>query len=513
MLTDLALRSQGLLRCAMPEKRLDALLAEIAGATVRGRSDTLIRGLAIDSRQVSAGFLFAAFPGIHVDGHRFIPQAFERGAAAALHSADVADPGAGRALVRVPDTRLAMSAAAAAFYDHPDRALKVFGVTGTDGKSTTVWFIQQMLEMTGAKSGFFSSVDLQTSGPRIPNPIHSSTPEAHEVHKLLAEMRDAGCAYAIVEATSHGLSPRTGRLADVCYDVAVFTNVTEEHREFHGSLEQYRLDKARLFGALKSTGSSFGVANRDDPHWRLFAEAAGSRPTRTYSLRDPAADLRAAVLEESLRGSRSVLHAGPAEIEARLALPGRHNVENLMAALLAVSGLTGAPVADLVALAPRLTAPAGRLRRIETDRPFEVFVDFAHTPGAFQKVLGFIRSRTRGRLIVVFGSAGERDVEKRPAQGRVASELADVVILADEDPRGEEPMEILRQIAGGATGGAEVRLIPDRRSALRAALTEARAGDVVMCLGKAHEKTIEYASGPVPWDEVGAVREILAGRG
>lgn len=497
----------------MAEKRLDALVAEIPGARLRGSGDAVIRGLAIDSRQVGTGWLFAAFPGIHTDGHRFVEQAFARGAAAVLHSADVAAAPPGRALVRVADTRAAMSAAAAAFYDHPDRTLRVLGVTGTDGKSTTVWMIQQLLEMTGHRSGFFSSVDIQTSGAPRPNPIHTSTPEAHEVHRTLAEIRDAGCRFAVVEATSHGLSPRTARLADVRFDAAVFTNVTEEHREFHGSLEQYRRDKARLFGSLKEGAGSFGVANRDDPHWRLFAEAAAGHGTRTYALRDAAADLAATGVETGLWGSRFRVRSADGELAASLTLPGHHNVENFLAALLAVSGAAAAGLADLVALGPRLTPPSGRMQRVDCGQPFDVFVDFAHTPGAFEKVLGFVRGLARGRLIVVFGSAGERDVEKRPVQGRVASQLADLVVLADEDPRGEDRMEILRRIAAGASGPAAVRLIPDRREALRAALAEAREGDVVMCLGKGHEKSIEYADGPLAWDEAAAVAEILRGRG
>ncbi len=499
----------------MPEKRLDALVAEIPGARLSGRGDLLIRGLAIDSRQVGPGWLFAAFPGIHTDGHRFAGQAFAQGAAAVLHSADLAPAPPDRALVRVPDTRAAMSAAAAAFHDHPDRALQVLGVTGTDGKSTTVWMIQQMLEMTGSRSGFFSSVDIQTAGAPRPNPIHTSTPEAHEVHRILAEIRDAGCGFAVVEATSHGLSPRTSRLADLRFDAAVLTNVTEEHREFHGSLEQYRLDKARLFGSLKSGNASFGVANRDDPHWRLFAAAASPHPTRTYSLRDDSADLLALDIETGLWGNRLRVRGSGIDAAAELTLPGTHNVENFLAALLAVSGVRAtdaAGLAELIALGPRLTPPGGRMQRVSCGQPFDVFVDFAHTPGAFEKVLGFVRAMTRGRLIVVFGSGGERDLEKRPAQGRVASQLAHLVVLADEDPRGEDRMEILRQIAAGATGGAEVRLIPDRREALRSALSAARPGDVVMCLGKGHEKSIEYATGPLAWDETAVVTGILQGQ-
>ena len=243
--------------------------------------------------------------------------------------------------MRVADTRAAMSAAAAALYGHPDRALKVLGVTGTDGKSTTVWMIQQLLEMTGNRSGFFSSVDIQTAGAPRPNPIHTSTPEAHEVHRILAEIRDAGCGFAVVEATSHGLSKRTSRLADVRFDAAVLTNVTEEHREFHGSLEQYRLDKARLFGSLKDGSASFGVANRDDPHWLLFAAAASAHPTRTYSLRDESADLLALDIETGLWGGRFRLRGSGIDAAAELTLPGRHNIENFLAALLAVSGILG----------------------------------------------------------------------------------------------------------------------------------------------------------------------------
>ena len=496
----------------MLSRPLAELLAELDAVQVRGPAQQEIRGLAIDSRAVEAGFLFAAFPGLKTDGHRFIDRALDRGAVAIIHSGEPERYRADRTYVRVAESRRALSRAAAAFHRHPARDLTVFGITGTDGKSTTVGMIHQLLTASGHGAGYLSSVGMNVDGRDRPNPHHTSTPEAHEVHAVLARIRDHGSAAAVVEATSHGLSLRTARLADVDFDVAVLTNVTHEHLEFHGTVEQYREDKANLFRSLK-TGASFGVVNADDPHREIFVRAAGGRPVLTYGLDVRSVDLAACRIRADGWGSEFLLCCGSEEIRTRLNLPGRFNVQNALAAILAVSRRLEIPLVRVAEMVPQLTAPQGRLVRVDCGQGFTVLVDFAHTPNAFEQLLSLMRPLTPGRLIVVFGSAGERDVQKRPLQGAVASRYADLVILTDEDPRGEDRMDILNQIAAGCSGPAAVLMEPDRRAALELALGKAGRGDAVLCLGKGHESSIAYADGDLSWDETAVVREILACRG
>ena len=254
------------------------------------------------------------------------------------------------------------------------------------------------------------------------------------------------------------------------------------------------------------------MVNRDDPHWRLFADSAAPHRSLTYTLSDasPWADLAASPIEWGAWGSRLRLRTEKSEIETSLGFPGLFNIQNFMAATLAVSGCLDSDPVEVAQMAPHLPPLRGRQEPVDGGQPFTVLVDFAHTPNSFERVLPFMKELTAGRLIVVFGSAGERDVAKRPVQGRSASHHADLTILTDEDPRGEDRMKIIDDIAAGCDGPGEIRKIPDRREAIEEALRSARPGDTVLCLGKGHESSIEMAGGPVAWDEGAVVREILA---
>jgi UDP-N-acetylmuramoyl-L-alanyl-D-glutamate--2,6-diaminopimelate ligase len=488
--------------------------------------DPLIEGLAYDSREVKPGFLFFALSGLHVDGSRFIPQAMAAGARAVVCSGEgprrPIQGEEGGVLVRVADSRLAMSPIAANFYGHPSRDLAVVGVTGTEGKSTTVYLIYQLLRLAGLGAGFFSTVMSDTGGGEAPNPEHQTTPEATAVQRMLAAMRDASLGYAVVESSSHGLSQRLNRLGDVDFDVGVMMNVTREHLEFHGTWEQYRHDKANLFRAIgrgvpKRSGSQetprFGVVNEDDPSADYF-RAATSFPVRSFSAAGAAsADLRAEAVAVDPRGESFAIMQGGERYEARIELPGAFNVGNALAALLTVSVLCGAEVGELVPLLPRLRPVRGRMTAVDKGQSFEVIVDYAHTPSSFLAVFPSLRKRIEGRMICVFGSAGERDTEKRARQGRIAADWFDIVILADEDPRGEEPMALLEEIASGCPElrrGERLHLIPDRKTAIRKAFSLAGAGDLVALLGKGHENSIIYAKGGVPYDEIGEAERALA---
>ncbi|MDR0710452.1 MAG: UDP-N-acetylmuramyl-tripeptide synthetase, partial [Spirochaetaceae bacterium] len=451
-------------------------VAERAGV-IGCYGDIGVSGLEYDSRKVKEGDCYFALPGLHADGRDFIPDAVRRGAAAVVYQGEAGAFPPGPVYIRVKDARFAMSPIADAYYRSPSRHLGIIGVTGTEGKSTTVYLIWQLLRLLQKKAGFISTVQYSPGSEAEWNSEHQTTPEATAVQRLLAEMRDHGAEYAVVESSSHGLSPCTNRLGDVAFDAAVMTNVTHEHLEFHGTWEQYRDDKANLFRALglfphaKTIGRpgaegapseipAFGVINADDPSAAFFVEAARTAaapgfPVFTYSVRGAAADLSLKSIESSAQGNHyRVTEAGgntTLEIEDRL--PGAFNAGNILAALLAVSRILALPLMELVPLIPRLLPVRGRMTAVNRGQAFEVLVDYAHTPSSFGTIFPPLRERLdrqggrrQGRRIIsLFGSAGERDTAKRSEQGRIAWKWSDIVILTDEDPRGEEPMAILEE--------------------------------------------------------------------
>ncbi|QQO10901.1 UDP-N-acetylmuramoyl-L-alanyl-D-glutamate--2,6-diaminopimelate ligase [Breznakiella homolactica] len=522
------------------ERRLSDFFTEDtarrAGLSGRqGSSDPLITGLEYDSRKIQPGSIYFALPGLHTDGHTYIPEAIRRGAAAVVHQDELPEYRDGTVYLRVQDSRFSMSPVSDAFYDFPSRHLAVIGVTGTEGKSTTVYLVFQLLRLAGKKAGFVSTVQYCTGDTVEWNPEHQTTPEATTVHRHLAEMRRNGLEYAVLESSSHGLSPKTNRLGDVAFDAGIMTNVTHEHLEFHGTWEQYREDKANLFRALdrfsheKEIASSlrqipaFGAANGDDPSAGYFAGATGKK-TYTFSTRGKPADLSVISIESSSRGSSyRVRQADGAVLEIRDRLPGAFNAGNVLAALLTVSNMLDVPAADLIPLIPQLQPVRGRMTVIDRGQPFEVLVDYAHTPSSFETIYPPLRHRLNsggGRIISVFGSAGERDTKKRPAQGRIAAEWSDMVVLCDEDPRGEVPMAILEEIAAGCLEAGEkmkkdatLFLIPGRPEAIRRAFSLARAGDLVLLLGKGHENSIIYAEKTVSYDEITEAETALAEMG
>jgi UDP-N-acetylmuramoyl-L-alanyl-D-glutamate--2,6-diaminopimelate ligase len=500
------------------------------GHLYRTPLDPLITGLAYDSRRVEPGNIFFALPGIHHDGHAFVKEAIRSGASVVIHQNELDFYHPDIVYIKVRDSRAAMSPVADAFYGFPSKHLSLVGVTGTEGKSTTVSLIYQLLRLSGKAAGFLSTVQFNDGTGEQWNTEHQTTPEAADIHKRLALMRDNGVEYAVIEASSHGLSAKTNRLGDVAFDAAVLTNVTHEHLEFHKTWEQYRYDKANLFRSLdavshekaagkradgKAAVPSFGVVNLDDPSASYFSEATG-HITYTYSIRGRNADLKL----EKMAGSRngnwyevSVKSTGEM-IDIRDRLPGAFNAGNVLAGLLAVSGLLAVPVAALAPLVPLLKPVRGRMTSIRRGQPFEVLVDFAHTPSSFQAVFPHLRERIgSGRIISLFGSAGDRDTRKRSEQGRIASEWSDIVILTDEDPRGETPLAILEEIASGIPNGKrgeDLFLIPNRAAAVRTAFIMAKQGDAVLLLGKGHENSIIYAEETRPYNEIAEAESALA---
>jgi len=498
----------------MREKALRGVFAGLPVLETRGNMDVPVKGLAYDSRDVEPGFLFVAMDGQHSDGHTFIDDAVRRGATAVLHRHPVDRPVPGVTYIRVANPRTALSPLAARFFDHPSRALGVIGVTGTDGKSSTVWFIAQLLGLAGRRAGFLSTVSFQTAEDIVKNPFRQSTPEASEIQGMLRDMVEIGKEFAVVEATSHGLSAQNNRLGDVVFDAAVLTNITHEHLEFHGSFEQYRSDKANLFRSLSLTEQKrdpggaplslprFGVVNADDQS-SAYVSAQSRVPVFSYGLKSRA-DLSATGVKGDMTGTCLTMTDWKREAPARLRIPGPFWVENALAACLTVARLLGLDPLSLAPLLERLSGVKGRMEVVDLGQPFTVIVDYAHTPGAFERLFPWVRGTVRGRMTAVFGSAGERDRAKRPMQGEAAARYADTLVITDEDPRGEDSVEILEQIAAGCANrkrGEDLFLVPDRPAAIRLAFQKAGPGDAVLLLGKGHEGSIIGPSGPAAWDE------------
>lgn len=486
--------------------------ARLCGARPEGVEVTSI---AYDSRRVERGALFVALPGAHVDGLRFAPKAIAAGAVAVLCARAPDD--ATVPYVVVPDARAAMADAAAALYGDPSAALDIVGVTGTDGKTTTSFLVHALLQGTGHPTGLLSTVTARIGAVETPLPLHHTTPESGDLQRLLRQMVDAGLTHAVVETSSHALALE--RVRGCSFNAGIVTNITPEHLDFHGTMDEYRKAKARLLRVLESgpAGTPIAILNRDDPSFD-FLQAASAAPVLSFG-RGPNAMVRA--VDETVTATGVSFNAlTPAgAVSMRSPLTGAFNVMNLLAALsLAVA--RGIDLHDAAAALETMRDVPGRMQRISAGQPFNVVVDFAHTPDALAKALDTLRTVTPppGRLIAVFGAAGERDPRKRRPMGRVAAERCDLVIVTDEDPRSESPEEIASEIVAGAhdAGAREndnLFVVLDRADAIAMAVASARPGDTVVLAGKGHEATMHLGDGDIPWDEAQTARHALAALG
>lgn len=487
----------------------------LAGQVQISGDDTIsIESITYDSRAVTPGALFVALRGAAVDGHRFIGGALDRGAVAILAEAPVADPRA-RCVLVAPDSRAALAHLAVAFYGDPSRELGLIGVTGTKGKTTTSFLIEWLL--AGAhRTGLIGTVDLKVGPRRWRNPAHQTTPESLEVQRLLREMVDAGVAWAVLETSSHALA--TSRVTGCAYDIAVITNVTHEHLDFHGTYEHYLAAKASLFDRIAPPGLKTpprprgAVINRDDPGAATLTGRARGVEEVGYGL---AADamVGAEGLVATSEGMAFTLRSPWGRVPLRVPLLGRFNAANVLAAVSACL-LAGLPLDVIAARLADFPGVPGRLQRIDAGQPFLAVVDYAHNADSLSQVLELLRGVTSGRLIALFGSGGERDVAKRAMMGGACARLADFGIFTDEDPRGEDPGAIVQQIADGAASagwreGEHYARILDRREAIEFACGMARPGDTLVLVGKGHEETIIYADRAIAWDEAAEVRRAL----
>lgn len=492
---------------------LGDLAASVAGARIVGDPATKIGGVVHDSRRAAPGDLFAALPGADDDGHAFAADAARRGVVGLLveRPLDLSLP-----QIVVPNARGALAAVAATFYGHPSREIGVVGLTGTDGKTTTGYLVDGLLRAAGRRTGLIGTVAVRIGDDLVDHETRQTTPESVDVQRYLRAMVETGATWATVEATSHGLAMH--RLDGVAFRIAAVTNITREHLDFHGTVEAYRRAKGILFarvGAEKGTA----VVNADDPGAVAMLDFAAGASVLRYGVVDRGAEIRAVGVSSHPQGSRFRIETGDwGAVPVDLPLIGDFNVANALCAT-AVALAAGV---DLATIATALRNPPtipGRMATVDAGQPFSVVVDYAHTPEALAKVLTLLRRlHADGRLIVVFGSAGERDVEKRPRQGGVAIGLADYAFLTSEDPRHEDADAIIDQIAAGAVavGGKEgvaFSRVTERREAIRQAFAMAKAGDCVLLAGKGHERSIIWGREKRPWDEAGVARHLLAERG
>lgn len=545
-----------------------------------------ISNLVFDSRDVSENSLFFALPGTHTDGNNFIAKAIENGANAVVYQGEFSSEQQQEiakaiikrtidnalsqertkfapALIKVEDSRVAMAPLSACFYDNPSERLIVIGVTGTEGKSSTVSFIWQLLRACGEKAGFISTVEYSFGDDAMPNPQHQTTPEAPIIQHHLNQMLENGCKYAVIETSSHGLSAKLNRCGNILFDCGVFMNVTLEHLEFHKNFETYRSDKANLFRALdkhnhikkiagtETSINSIGIVNLEDESAKYFIDStkhkvygfttegkAGKaaaevganavplpeipKNLRFMTAKNIASATYGLTFDVDADGENSlypqnfdpVLPRTNSHFSVKASLPGAFNAYNLMASIIAVSSVTGFSFEEIAQKIPQLSPIKGRMTVIDEGQDFEVIVDYAHTPSSFETIFPPLKKRCSGRIFALFGSGGERDLTKRPLQGQIAAKFCDIIILTDEDPRGEDSVELLKMIADGAIREGKIMdenlfITPDRPKAIRQAFSMAKKGDIVLLLGKSHENSIIYKDYVMPYDEISEAKKAL----
>lgn len=484
-----------------------------APAPVAGADHVEIKSLVYDSRLAGPGSLFVALPSATpgrtgeaaAGGARFVLEAVERGAAAVMTSADVQAPRA--VIIRVPDARAALADAAAVFYGHPSLQLQTAGVTGTNGKTTTAFLLKHLLDRAERPCGLIGTVRY-VIGPRE-LPAARTTPESGDVQRLLREMREANCRAAVMEVSSHAL--HQDRVRGVEFDAGVFTNLTQDHLDYHGTMDAYFEAKQRLFSQLAAQTHKRGTAvvNVDDRYGRRLVDEMDPRTPVVTCGQSANAMFRAADVKMDLHGTQYSLHADGKSYLVRLPLLGSFNVHNSLAALATMHAL-GHDVRKSVAALKDAPQVPGRLEMVPGPKSFRVFVDYAHTPDAVENVLRTLRSLQPERVITVFGCGGDRDRAKRGPMGIAAEDLSDWCIVTSDNPRSEDPEAICREITS-ALRGRNHETITDRRAAIRRAVAMAGPGDTVLIAGKGHEDYQEFADRKVPFDDVAeaaaAIRE------
>jgi UDP-N-acetylmuramoyl-L-alanyl-D-glutamate--2,6-diaminopimelate ligase len=468
-------------------------------ATFIGCSDIEVSCVSTDSRTVAPGQLFAAICGAHCDGHRFLADAVRRGAAAVLVERPA--PELSEPQCVVPDTRVAYATLCHALAGNPAARLTVIGITGTNGKTTTAILTRSILQAAGHRVGLIGTIEQIDGVTSIPAAL--TTPGPDVLARLMRRMVDAGCSHAVMEVSSHALDQR--RTAGITFDTAVFTNLTQDHLDYHRDIDAYRAAKARLF--RERGPRAYAVLNADDPTSKLYAEECPG-PIMRYAMRS-VADFTAYDVRPSLDGSRFFVESCSGRCEIATPLTGEHNVYNLLAAA-AVGRRYGIAWDVIRAGLEGVAAIPGRLERVRCGQPFGVLVDYAHTPGAIRSVLASLRRVCTGRILCLFGAGGDRDRTKRPLMAQAVEAAADAIVVTSDNPRSEDPRRIIREIVAGFRRRQPDEVEPDRRKAIELILAMARPGDCVLIAGKGHESYQIVGTQRLPFSDRAVAVEYLA---
>jgi len=481
-------------------KRLCGLIADLPDAELHGDGRVQIAAVRYDSRLLQAGDLFVAVRGYATDGHRYIREAIARGAIAVVHQ-ESWDPAIQATHVQVTSSRKALAVISSSFFDHPERDLRLIGVTGTNGKSTTAYMLWSIFQNAMPPAGMIGTIENRIGNEPLPA-IHT-TPESLDLQKLFDRMRRERVQVVAMEVSSHALA--LDRVYGLDFSAAIFTNLSHEHLDFHHTIAEYRDAKSLLFKSLSNTATA--VLNDDDPVSDNYKRQTEAR-VRTYSLKNPKADLYGHEVETDWDGTRVTVRTPEGGMRFETPLVGSFNASNLLAAVGAALALD-VPLEDIRQGLSTLQSVPGRFERVPLDVPYTVIVDYAHTPDALDNCLRTARSMPGERLITVFGCGGDRDRKKRPVMGKIAQNLSDVIVITSDNPRSEEPESIIEDITAELSGDRPFIVEVDRRKAICKALAEARPGDVVVIAGKGHESYQQIRDRKEPFDDRQVVAECL----
>lgn len=503
------------------KKLASSLSAEAGLVSVSGPQEGECTGITYDSREAREGWLFVALPGHKADGHEFVSDALARGASAVVVSRDPREvPGLsgkeGVTVMVVKDSRRALADLAREFYDDPTSKLTLVGVTGTNGKTTTTFLMRAIFEKAGYKTGLVGTIQYMVGDEVLPS--KNTTPESLDLQRMFRSMVDRGVTHVAMEVSSHAIA--MGRIVGSRFSAGIFTNLTQDHLDFHGTLENYAATKAKFFAGLPGPGQDGGpavaVVNADDPYHRVMIADARARVVK-YGV-DHEADYLAKAIEVSGKGTRYTLVTPAGEMPVRLGLAGRFNVYNSLGAIACAVSL-GIPLEIAVSAAEELRSVSGRFELVDQGQDFTVVVDYAHTPDGLENVLKTARALSDGRLITVFGCGGDRDRGKRPIMGEIAAKYSDIVIVTSDNPRSEDPEAICREIEPGVVKGMDsaegyrikdYRIEVDRREAIEMAISVAKPGDIVVIAGKGHETYQIFRDRTIHFDDREVARECIS---
>lgn len=481
--------------------KLKELIKDINGNVICGSTDIDITNLTIDSRKAGDGTLFFCIYGIHTDGHKYIPSAFENSCKAVICERDTTELPQGITAIRVENTRQALSSIAKVFYGNPSSKFNLIGVTGTNGKTSTTYFMESVLNTLKRKTAVIGTVEIRLAGEKVP--VHlatSTTPDTIELNELFKLMADKAVDDVVMEVSSHSLELK--KVEGLNFGTAIFTNLTQDHLDFHGTMESYAAAKAKLFKMCKN-----GVVNIDDKWSKVIIDAADC-PILTFGI-DSMADVQAVNIEYFMDKSTFDVEIQGKTYSFELHVPGRFSIYNALGVIAASLAMNIAPEKIQQGI-NAISGVPGRIQNVPNNRGFNVIVDYAHTPDGIENILKSVREFTKGRIITVFGCGGDRDRTKRPIMGKLAAELGDISILTSDNPRSEEPMDILKEIEVGVKPITDsYEMIVDRKEAIYRAVALARPGDSVVIAGKGHEDYEIFKDKTIHFDDTEVAKEAL----